>query len=394
MRPPRKRPRLLAIAAGRRLAWPCLVAPCLVAALALGVLSPLTAGAQTPIETAKRRAAVLQGAVAATRLQAEVATEEYDRASDELAQAVSAELAGQEALTAAGDLAAGRGAQYEARVRAMYMSGGRMSLVTSVLRAQNLGDAIDRYVSASSVVSADRATASNSDIAAAQVAAAADRLGRLSDRKLAAQRHADEASARVENALATQEQLLANADEQVRVIAEQNAAAEQLAQELAFAAALRQAQLAATDVLAQSNVPAPTPQAGIAIEAAKTQLGKPYVWGATGPDSFDCSGLTGWAYRQAGVLLPRVSQDQWNAGPHPDLGHLLPGDLVFWATDTANPRTIHHVGIYIGNGLMIAAPYTGTVVRVQSMHANGYLGAMRPTQAAVDRAAVSVLPAP
>lgn len=386
MRPPRSRSRPLAAENSHRPAF-------VVVAAVLAFCAPttLSAVAQTPIENAQHRAVILQHAVEATRLQAEVASEDYDRASTDLAQAVSDELSAQESVSAAGEIAAGSADRYEQRVRAMYMSGGQMSMVSSMLRANTLADALDRYANVSSIVSADLAAAASSDNAALRQKVAARRLTRFRERKFALQRRADQASARVETTLATQQQLLDNADEQVRVIAEQNAAAEASAQALAFAAALERAtqeasrQLAvqrAAGLLIEPNVPAPTEQAAVAIEAAKTQLGKPYRWGATGPDSFDCSGLTGWAYRQAGVSLPRVSQDQWNAGPHPDLAHLLPGDLVFWASDSGNPSTIHHVGIFLGNNVMIAAPYTGTVVRIEAMRANGYLGATRPTQSA------------
>ena len=113
--------------------------------------------------------------------------------------------------------------------------------------------------------------------------------------------------------------------------------------------------------------------------AARQQLGKPYQWGATGPGSFDCSGLTGWSYEQAGVILPRTSREQWYAGPHPALGYLQPGDLLFWATNPTDPATIHHVALYAGADQMIAAPHTGAVVTVQPVYLDGYIGAVRPT---------------
>jgi cell wall-associated NlpC family hydrolase len=119
--------------------------------------------------------------------------------------------------------------------------------------------------------------------------------------------------------------------------------------------------------------------ANVALSAAREQLGKPYQWGATGPGAFDCSGLTGWAYAEAGVLLPRTSREQWSAGPHPGLGYLQPGDLLFWATNTSDPATIHHVALYIGNDQMIAAPHTGANVTVQPVYLDGYIGAVRPT---------------
>jgi cell wall-associated NlpC family hydrolase len=119
------------------------------------------------------------------------------------------------------------------------------------------------------------------------------------------------------------------------------------------------------------------PVARAAVRWALAQLGDPYLWGATGPNAFDCSGLTSSAYRAAGTGIPRVSRDQWNAGPHVDVPNLLPGDLVFYAYDTRNPLTIHHVGMYIGNGLMVHAPHTGDVVRVASIWRVGYVGATR-----------------
>ena len=117
-----------------------------------------------------------------------------------------------------------------------------------------------------------------------------------------------------------------------------------------------------------------------AIAAARTKLGDPYLWGGTGPNAYDCSGLTQFAYGSAGIVLPRVAADQWTVGRHVALGDLQPGDLLFWATDTSNPATIHHVAMYIGNGLMIAAPHTGDVVKIEPVYLDGFIGATRPWQ--------------
>ncbi|MBQ0829993.1 C40 family peptidase [Streptomyces tagetis] len=107
-------------------------------------------------------------------------------------------------------------------------------------------------------------------------------------------------------------------------------------------------------------------RAGAAFSAAQGKIGTPYVYGATGPSSFDCSGLTRWAYAQAGVGLPRMSQDQANAGTRIySVNQLQVGDLVFFFND------IHHVGLYAGNGQVLHAPRTGTVVRYESMNTIG-----------------------
>ncbi|MFE2544950.1 C40 family peptidase, partial [Actinacidiphila glaucinigra] len=102
--------------------------------------------------------------------------------------------------------------------------------------------------------------------------------------------------------------------------------------------------------------------AAAALAAAKTKTGLPYVFGASGPSAFDCSGLTSWAYAQAGARIPRPSQGQANAGTRLSMSQLMPGDLVLFYGD------LHHVGLYAGNGLVLHAPRTGTFVRYESIN--------------------------
>jgi cell wall-associated NlpC family hydrolase len=108
-----------------------------------------------------------------------------------------------------------------------------------------------------------------------------------------------------------------------------------------------------------------------ALEEALTRRGDPYVWGAAGPDQFDCSGLVVWAFAQEGIALPHYTGDQWNSGVHVARADLEPGDLVFFFPD------ISHVGIYVGNGLMVDAPDFGAVVRVEPIYWSAYVGAVR-----------------
>ena len=124
----------------------------------------------------------------------------------------------------------------------------------------------------------------------------------------------------------------------------------------------------------------PPSRAGAAAVAfAYQRLGTPYEWGGDGSDGrFDCSGLTQAAYASAGIQLPRVAAQQWYAGPHVPRDQLRAGDLVFFATDLGNPATIHHVGIYVGYDEMIDAPYTGTVIRFDTINQADYIGAVRP----------------
>jgi peptidoglycan DL-endopeptidase CwlO len=119
-----------------------------------------------------------------------------------------------------------------------------------------------------------------------------------------------------------------------------------------------------------------TPPTGDSVEAialryALTKRGDPYVWGAAGPSTFDCSGLVVWAYAQEGISLPHYTGSLWNDGMRVSRADLEPGDLVFFFPD------ISHVGIYIGDGLMVDAPSTGQLVQVQSVFWNAYVGAVR-----------------
>jgi cell wall-associated NlpC family hydrolase len=120
-------------------------------------------------------------------------------------------------------------------------------------------------------------------------------------------------------------------------------------------------------------------QGDAAADWALTQLGQPYQWGAAGPGSYDCSGLAMQAWARAGVRLLHWTGYQWVSGPHVPLARLRRGDLVFYAYNIADPATVHHVGIYLGRGLMVDAPYTGSFVRIDSIYAfPGLIGAVRP----------------
>ncbi|WP_083401183.1 C40 family peptidase [Pseudofrankia sp. EUN1h] len=173
--------------------------------------------------------------------------------------------------------------------------------------------------------------------------------------------------------------------------ARQQAAAAEAAR-IAQAAAAEQARLRqqsglvqqASDAFAATPVApapaatgAPPPPVGgggapVAVAEAYRQIGKPYVWGAEGPDAFDCSGLTQWVWAKAGAQLPHYTGDQWNAGRHVSRDQLIPGDLVFFNA------ALDHVGVYIGNGQMIHAPHTGAVVRVENVWWSSFQGAVRP----------------
>ncbi|MFJ8634447.1 NlpC/P60 family protein [Streptomyces sp. NPDC093568] len=153
-------------------------------------------------------------------------------------------------------------------------------------------------------------------------------------------------------------------------LARQQAEAERQREEAAAAAAAAQQQESAetpsdSGTSDSSSDSSYATKAEKALAFARSQIGKPYVWGATGPDSYDCSGLTQAAWKAAGVDIPRVTYDQVNAGTTVSLANAQPGDLVFFYDD------ITHVGIYIGNGMMIHAPKPGAYVREESIYYDG-----------------------
>ena len=161
-------------------------------------------------------------------------------------------------------------------------------------------------------------------------------------------------------------------------------AAEAAAAAAAAARAARQraasaASAASAPAVSFPNSPASSQQGNIAADWALSQIGRPYQWGGAGPYTYDCSGLTMVAWAHAGVALLHYTGDQWVEGVHVPLDSLQRGDLLFYATNNSDPATIHHVGIYIGGGDMVDAPYTGVDVRIDSIDAPGVpIGAVRP----------------
>ncbi|GAA1252381.1 hypothetical protein GCM10009665_48870 [Kitasatospora nipponensis] len=184
-------------------------------------------------------------------------------------------------------------------------------------------------------------------------------------------------------ALADSKVLLAQQDKSKADIAQQLATVEQLVSSLTGAQQTElqqlekqqadQAQVAflASGALGQGER-TPSVAGRAAVAFALAQLGKPYEWGATGPGTFDCSGLTSQAWLHAGVSIPRTSQDQWAGLQHVPLNQLRPGDLVVYYANA------EHVALYIGGGLVVQAPHTGAVVRVSPIGMAPILGAVRP----------------
>jgi len=162
---------------------------------------------------------------------------------------------------------------------------------------------------------------------------------------------------------------------QVRVIEAQMDAKKKVIQakiDKVNSAAMAQAMAIFTQTGSYPNIQIPTENTvdGQALQAALTRRGDAYVWAAAGPSEFDCSGLVVWAFAQEGISLPHYTGDLWNSGMHIDRNDLQPGDLVFFGAD------ISHVGFYVGDGMMLDAPNSGDVVKIQPLFSD-YIGAVR-----------------
>jgi cell wall-associated NlpC family hydrolase len=271
-------------------------------------------------------------------------------------------------------------------------TGGAPTALGQLLGAETVHQALTAAKYQERVVGADQAAVERVEQLRRELAALAAQLAEQRRRQERLQARLVAQRERIEDRLAAQRRYLSRLTKEVKraIIAERRRQEELRRRALLRRLAAERAARARAAARAETRWRGQTRWRGAragrgsgaarqAVAFAMAQIGKPYLWGAAGPSAYDCSGLVLAAYRSAGIHLPRVSRAQWYAGPHVGLGDLAPGDLVFFAHDTGAPATIHHVGMYVGGGAMVEAPYTGARVRTASIGRGDYIGAVRPT---------------
>ena len=378
-----------------RVCLTCLASLLIVVTIGLPLGGVALAAPPSSLDVVKRQIANAQQRLAALQERSEVAAERYNAGRLALAEVERVAAGKQRAADAAQARLTAARRQVGAFAAQLYRQGGAAaasSLVDSVQDPQQFVDraayadhlAQQRTAVLAAVTAAERDAQVSSDAARQALAAQQRIVERLAADRRQVQAAADEAQSLLGELRKKQAELIRRA----RIAAARAAAARKAAEERAARAAEARARAEAAELARQqaanerarqafdaqpADPPATTgPSSGsvsgnaasMAVRWAYRELGKPYVWAATGPDAFDCSGLTLYVYAKAGIYLPHFSQAQYQVGRHVSRSELRPGDLVFFGSP------IHHMGIYIGNNQMIHAPHTGDVVKISSL--DGY----------------------
>ncbi|QIQ03096.1 C40 family peptidase [Streptomyces liangshanensis] len=345
------------------------------ATLALAGAATATAGASAGSAHAEPRltAAQVKSKVDKLYEQAEAATERYNGAKEKADDARDALNELRDEATRRTERLNSSRAALGSIATAQYRAGGLTPTVQLALNSDP-----DTFLQAAAL--AERTAAHQSTTVTRirkELATIAELRTRADDRLVDLKARQNEVAAQkatVQKRLTAAEDLLDTLTAQERArYAEQEAAGQDRAVPYAADGAARTAAVTrAARTATRPATQAPSSRAAAAVAFAYAAIGKPYVWGATGPGSFDCSGLTQAAWRAAGVALPRTTYTQINAGRRVSRAQLAPGDLVFFYSG------ISHVGIYIGDGKMIHAPRTGSTVRIAPLDQMPFAGATRP----------------
>jgi peptidoglycan DL-endopeptidase CwlO len=273
-------------------------------------------------------------------------------------------------------------AALSARLVSLYTSDGQSDSLEVLLGASNLDDLVNRFNTANRISAQDSRVLTQVVHFETEVKAQQVRLKHAKAEAASLVRERATEKASIEGQLSARQALLSSIRGQIAQLRAQEAARQaQLRRELAQRVALQQQQAPAAALSSTvapvgssdstSSGPAPPPTHSSVVAIAERYLGVPYSWGGASPSGFDCSGLVMYVFAQVGVSLPHSSYAQYGMGTPVSRDQLQPGDLVFF-------DGLGHVGIYIGGGMMIHAPHTGTVVQISSLSGGGsYYGAAR-----------------
>jgi cell wall-associated NlpC family hydrolase len=349
-----------------------------IVALTFGALTPLRASGAT-VESKKAEAAQLEADIQANGERIAALGEQYNGAVLAYEDAQKAVTAAQKRLVRAHERATKLSALVSVRAAALYQ--GASDPMSSLIPSTNIKSVNELGVRTEyGSVATGNDERLIADLSRSQEDLRIER-GRLDKRVVAAAGKRDfiaGAKQQIEAANAHETELLSQVKGEIATLIAQEKARKEAEVRRALEALANQGN-GASSVPASSvggdnipNLPAPSAQAGAAIAFAEAQLGKPYEYAASGPNTFDCSGLTMRAWGAAGVSMPHYSGAQYAMFPHVPLGQLQPGDLLFWGGGGSE-----HVAMYIGGGLQIAATHTGDFVRIQPMGSNP-VGAARP----------------
>lgn len=347
-----------------------LAATLLVAGLG-GVARARPSDAATTIDQLREKARKIEADLEDLQSQVEIVNERYRQVQDRLDQTNAHLESTKQRIEEAKQNLDRRTSEAQLQIVQMYENQALASAM-GLLGASNMEEfaAVDQYTN--SIAQDDRSMATNLRVLREnlkeeqQILTSQQRQVAADEKDLADQRR------QVEALVAKQRDELGKVKGRLAQLVE-----EERKRKAAAEARRARAEMARKAAVEKHSHPAPPPpavsgKAAVAVQTAMDQIGKPYRWGGNGPSSFDCSGLTRYAWLAAGVSLPHSSAAQKRVLPSVPIDGLQPGDLVFYG------HPVHHVGIYVGNGQMLDAPYPGQVVRLDSIHRSDYAGAGRP----------------
>jgi cell wall-associated NlpC family hydrolase len=334
-----------------------------LAVLGVAVVAAMSA-APASADTLSQKRAQAQAAerhLAAIQHEAEARIEAYDAIHQKFVNTRNALRLNRQSLRVARANLKAAEARLTASLTETFKTGGE-DAVSYLLAARSIGELVDQMQVMQRVNGINKTLLNQVTRYKAEVSTRQARLAKQLKLVKAQQKASAAAKRQVLAALDRQKTYISNLKASIqRIITERQNAAQ------------RAAQAAAGTGTTLGNIPAPPSSTlgGQAVAIAEQYLGVPYVWGGASPDGFDCSGLVMYVYAQLGVSLPHNALAQYGALPHVPTSDLEPGDLVFF-------YGFGHVGIYIGGGMIIHAPHTGTVVQISSMSGEGAIaGAAR-----------------